>query len=61
MIHVVEWFLFFRQKFKALIHRMRHESDLNDLEEAFGDKLSDKEIIEGMITGKIPIDGEDDE
>ncbi len=25
-----------------------------------GEELSDKEIIEGMITGKIPIDGEDD-
>ena len=53
MIHVVEFF-------KTLIHRMRHESNLNDLEEAFGEKLSDKETIEGMITGKLPIDGEDD-
>jgi len=31
MIHVVKFF-------KALIHRMRHESNLNDLEEAFGDR-----------------------
>ena len=26
----------------------------------FEEELSDKETIEGMITGKIPIDGEDD-
>jgi len=38
MVHVVELVKFFRHEVKALIHRMRHESNLNDLEEAFGEK-----------------------
>ena len=37
MVHVVDLVDFFRHEVKTLIHRMRHESNLNDLEEAFGD------------------------
>ena len=41
MIHAVELVStlhFIRREVKILIHRMRHESDLNDLEEAFGER-----------------------